>query len=138
MEVESDLISPPDDLKTRILRLFQLANEAVVEELNEAPRYSDHVDNQIPPGFSGSSTGDLGNGNGSVTGNGNGQTNQRPPRPATASQLRAIRAIAGKHRLDLPGILRQRFYVDSEEQLSISLASQLIDYLKAEVGEATR
>ena len=139
IEVESDLISRPEDLKSRIRQLFKLANEEVAEELSGNLVDGHPADaNQAPLGNIGIANGNQGYGNGRATSNGNGQNGQRSPRLATASQLRAIRAIAGKHRLDLPTILRQRFNTGSDEQLSISSASQLIDLLKAEAGEVVR
>ena len=72
------------------------------------------------------------NGNGHATngysnGNGNGRGNARP---STASQARAIRAIAGRRRVDLNQLLGDRFSVSRPEDLSISDASSLIDELK--------
>ena len=69
-----------------------------------------------------------GNGNGYSNGNGNGHRGNS--RPATASQARAIRAIAGRQRIDLQQLLGNRFSVDRPEDLSISDASSLIDELK--------
>ena len=77
------------------------------------------------------------NGNGHHTsaysnGNGNGRGNghRGNSRPATASQARAIRAIAGRQRIDLHQLLGDRFNVSRPEDLSISDASSLIDELK--------
>jgi hypothetical protein len=36
-------------------------------------------------------------------------TNQPSPRPATASQVKAIRAICARRKIDLVGLLRERF-----------------------------
>jgi hypothetical protein len=72
----------------------------------------------------------------------NGQTGNGQPRTvgrsATQSQVRAIRAIAGKRRVDLAGLLRERFCVGRPEELSIPEASALIDELKetAQHGQA--
>jgi len=55
--------------------------------------------------------------------NGNG-------RRATASQVRAIHAIANRERIDLPQLVRERFQVDRAEDLSLCDASTLIDGLK--------
>ena len=55
----------------------------------------------------------------------------RPRLPATASQVRAILAIARKQDADLEGVLRNDFGVDQPEDLSLSQASKLIDRLKA-------
>jgi hypothetical protein len=60
-----------------------------------------------------------------------GSANGRPRLPATASQVRAILAIARKQDADLEGVLRNDFGVDQPENLSLSQASKLIDRLKA-------
>jgi hypothetical protein len=79
------------------------------------------------------------NGNGPVHGNlppdstsrnnGNGHTPGKS-RPATQSQLRAIRAIASRQRLDLQKLLGARFGVGRPEDLRLADASSLIDELK--------
>ena len=111
LEVEAGLVNQPDELQERIRRLFRLAKASVDEELNG---HGDHP----------SSNGHNGNG----TSNGSGYRNGG--RPATQSQARAIRAIAGRQRVDLQQLLGDRFGVDRPEDLSISDASQLIDDLK--------
>jgi hypothetical protein len=63
-----------------------------------------------------------------------GSANGRPRLPATASQVRAILAIARKQDADLEGVLRDDFGVDQPEELSLSQASKLIDRLKAAAG----
>ncbi|MCH7814479.1 MAG: hypothetical protein IID40_10720, partial [Planctomycetes bacterium] len=55
----------------------------------------------------------------------------RPVRRATASQVRAIRAIAQKQQLDPDRLANQRFRVNDLEELTIREASTLIDELKA-------
>ena len=70
--------------------------------------------------------GNGGNGNGYFSGNGH----RGNSRPATASQARAIRAIAGRQRVDLRQLLGDRFNVDRPEDLSIADASSLIEELK--------
>lgn len=57
-------------------------------------------------------------------------------RLATASQVRAIHAIASRHKVDLAGLLTGRHEVNRPEELSIGDASALIDELKALNGEA--
>ena len=65
------------------------------------------------------------------TANGNGHTRRDNPRPATASQVRAIEAIAKRQRLDLPLYLENRFRVHEASELTLAEASSLIDELKA-------
>ena len=57
---------------------------------------------------------------------------QPSPRPATASQVRAIRAICGRRKIDLVGLLRERFGLTSADELGIREASNLIDELKSD------
>ncbi len=57
---------------------------------------------------------------------------QPSPRPATASQVKAIRAIAARRRIDLVGLLRDRFGLQTADKLGIRDASNLIDELKSD------
>jgi hypothetical protein len=52
------------------------------------------------------------------------------PRPATASQVKAIRAIAARRKIDLVGPLRERFGLTTADEFGIRQASNLIDELK--------
>jgi hypothetical protein len=61
-------------------------------------------------------------------------TNQPSPRPATASQVKAIRAIAARRKIDLVGMLRERFGLTTADELGIRQASNLIDELKSDEG----
>jgi hypothetical protein len=57
---------------------------------------------------------------------------QPSPRPATASQVRAIRAICSRRKIDLVGLLRERFGLTTADELGIRQASALIDELKSD------
>jgi hypothetical protein len=59
-------------------------------------------------------------------------TNQPSPRPATASQVKAIRAICARRKIDLVGLLRDRFGLTTADELGIRQASNLIDELKSD------
>jgi len=59
-------------------------------------------------------------------------SNQPSPRPATASQVRALRAIAARRKVDLMGLLRERFGLTTADELGIRQASNLIDELKSD------
>jgi len=59
------------------------------------------------------------------------------PRPATASQVRALRAIAARRKIDLVGLLRDRFGLLTADELGIRQASNLIDELKSDEGTST-
>ena len=106
LEVEAGLVNQPEELQERIRKLYRLAKSAVDEELNA---------NNGPAG----------------AGPHNGKNQPRVNgRRATASQVRAINAISDRNRVDLIGLLRDRFRLDRPEDLSISEASSLIDELK--------
>ena len=59
------------------------------------------------------------------------------PRPATVSQVKAIRAIAARRKIDLVGMLRERFGLTTADELGIRQASNLIDELKSDEPAAT-
>jgi hypothetical protein len=63
--------------------------------------------------------------------------NQPSPRPATASQVKAIRAIAARRKIDLVGLLRERFGLTTADELGIRQASNLIDELKGDEPTAS-
>jgi hypothetical protein len=107
LEYDSALASDPERLKERIRHLFGLAKASVEEELN----------GQAAP---------AGNGH-SANANGHRRNNGRR---ATASQVRALHAIADRQHLDLANVLQERFTVSQAEDLSITEASELIDSLK--------
>lgn len=58
-------------------------------------------------------------------------TRRSQARPATASQVRAISAIANRQRLDLSVLLHERYHLQTAAELSITEASALIDELKS-------
>lgn len=58
-------------------------------------------------------------------------------RPATSSQVRALRAIAARLGLDLDGLVAGRHDVDGPEDLSVAEAGRLIDELQREPADAT-
>jgi hypothetical protein len=107
LELDSSIIGDTDRLKDRIRQLFTLAKASVDEELagNVPAPANNHAANA----------------NGQRRGNG---------RRATASQARALHAIADRNGIELADLLRSRFGVAQPEDLSITEASSLIDELK--------
>jgi hypothetical protein len=113
LECDSGLASDPDRLKERIRYLFGLAKASVEEELNSQ---------QSGPNGTQTET----NGNGHAIGRRRDGT-----RKATASQVRALNAIASRQNLSATNLVQSRYGVDTPEDLSITEASELIDTLKA-------
>lgn len=113
IEVESALVREPDRLQEKIDYLFGQAKAS--------------VDGQLNGNREAESSGQR-DGNGHAAGNGqNGNGNGRS---ATQSQVRAIRAIASRKRIDLIVLLHDRFGVDRPDDLTLRDASTLIDELK--------
>ncbi len=112
VELDSSLVSNPDALIARTRGLFDVARRAVDEELRNG-----RTSTPQPPNGNGTS-------NASTNGNGNGQ------RAATASQLRAIRAIAKRlgHDADAAAVEVVGVHLDD---ITLPQASQLIDELKS-------
>jgi len=129
LEVDQSLIEQPARLKQRIEKLFALARAAVADELAACrPNPSDadthrrqHATAAQYPARAG-----LPADTSPAADNGRSQTE----RPATASQLRALRSIAARRGLDLATIVRGEFGC-TPSQLSLPQASWLIDHLKA-------
>jgi len=112
VELETGLVSQPDQLNERIRRLFGMARAAVEEELNHGGHQDDHDtggDRRQRPG----------------------QDHRANGRRATQSQVRAIHAIAHRQNVDLSELLRGRYQIDRADDLLIGQASELIDELKA-------
>jgi hypothetical protein len=116
LELDGGLVADPDKLKDRVRQMFLLAKASVDEELN------------------GNSSPHVGNGH---SGNGNGRSNNRRrdnTRRATASQVRALHAIADRNSINLAGVLQDRFGISQAEELTITEASSLIDELKSQTN----
>ena len=110
VELEANLVREPEQLREKIKYLFKVARQAVEEEL----------DSGQPAGNNGREKGDS-----------NGHPRQSNGRSATASQIRALHAIATREGIDLAAELHSRYGVDWPDDLAISQASDLIDALKA-------
>ncbi|MBA4020717.1 MAG: hypothetical protein C0483_26465 [Pirellula sp.] len=125
LELDSSLIGDADRLKERIRQLFGLAKASVDEELAAGAGQPITNGNGRAPAPS--------TDNGRVV----GQTNARRrdgTRSATASQVRALNAIADRRKLDLSVLLAERFQIDDAVGLTITEASSLIDELKGEAA----
>jgi hypothetical protein len=126
VELDSSLIQEPERLQERIRQVFRLAQVSVDEELARQTTGNEGSNGHTP------AANGNGNGNGRQNGNGTGHTAPRRSngRRATASQARALRAIADRQGFDLAAELQRRFGVTEPEDLSITEASQTIDALK--------
>ena len=125
MELDATLVSDPAKLQDRIRQLFGLVRTSLAEELHNGNGSATHPNGN-------------GNGNGHATNQPSARSrepatrgNGHQPRPATASQVKAIHAIAKNRGIDLSAILRERFQVRRPDDLSIGEASRLIDELKS-------
>jgi len=125
LELDSSLVTDADRLKERIRHLFGLAKAAVDEELAAGAGQPTANGNGHSPASS--------NGNSRAAGQNNGRRRDGT-RSATASQVRALNAIADRRKLDLPALLVERFQIQDAAGLTITEASSLIDELKSEAG----
>ncbi len=120
IEVESGLVREPDKLQAKVDYMFDLAKASVDAQLDG----NGHTDQSSAGGNHDHHSDTNGNGR---NGSGSRRTNGRQ---ATASQVRAIHAIANRRRLDLTTELRDRFGVDRPDDLGIGEASEFIDSIK--------
>ena len=115
LELDGGLVHDPDRLSDRIRHLFQLARASVDEELSRNGQQDPRSDSRPE------SPRRAGNG-----------------RPATQSQVRALRAIAARQKIDLAAELRRRFDVERPQDLDLSQASELIDAIKPQSSNGGR
>ena len=134
LELDTGLFQDLDGLQQVVKRAYAACNQAVHDELariagdtgkNTQPQ--EIIEVRTSPAISGTT----------VTRIQPAQfTNQPSPRPATASQVKAIRAICARRKIDLVGLLRDRFGLTTADELGIRQASNLIDELKSD-GESS-
>ncbi len=136
LECDAGLASEPDRLRERIRFLFGLAKASVEEELNGPYASGQNTSNHAANGHAAAaSSNGSGHGNGHGSGHSNGHVNgQRRDgtRRATASQVRALFAIADRQGIELGDLLRSRYGVAQADELAITEASALIDDLKGQ------
>ena len=137
LELDSAIAGEPDRLQDRIRELFGLAKASVDAELCVEPSASraassrsasQSANNHRPPhanGRNGASRGATAE----PRSNSNGRQVANNPPPATASQVRALHAIANRQGLNLEGVVRDQYGVAEPEALTIAQASELIDEL---------
>jgi len=137
VELDQGLLADPPRLQSEIDRIYGQAEEALdrqitamgTETKQDAPsRGSIHSNGHAPAVAPGPQT------NGKSA---NGSFNGGPVRPATDSQVRALRAICKRGRLDLDREAHNEFGVESAERLDLKQASQLIYLLKERQGQTS-
>ena len=139
-ELDSSLLTDSAGFQIVVQRAYQSCEQAVQNQIarltnddqSEASQPHEVVEVRTSPAISGAR----------ITTNGadSGMTNRAvfrdapSPRPATVSQVKAIRAIAARRKIDLVGMLRERFGLTTADELGIRQASNLIDELKGDEG----
>jgi hypothetical protein len=139
-ELDSSLLQDHEGFQVVVRRAYQSCEQAVQDQIarltsdgpSTATEPQEVVEVRTSPAISGAR----------ITTNGAEQpvTNRAvfrdapSPRPATASQVKAIRAIAARRKIDLVGLLRERFGLTTADELGIRQASTLIDELKSDEG----
>ena len=146
-ELDQGLLADPPRLQSEVQRIYSLAEDALERQISTmsaepAPK-QDASAKATTPGVPPAGQPQLGHANGSNHGNGhsnghatNGSAYGGMIRPATESQVRALRAIAKRNRLDLDREAHEEFGVEGADQLDVKQASALIDLLKDRVQAA--
>ena len=139
-ELDSSLLQDHEGFQIVVQRAYQSCEQAVHDQIarltHDDPRTTDQPHAQLQevievrtsPAIQGASVNRLSSPQ---------FTNQPSPRPATASQVKAIRAIAARRKIDLVGLLRERFGLTTADELGIRQASNLIDELKSDEGTSS-
>jgi hypothetical protein len=138
-ELDSSLLQDHEGFQIVVQRAYQSCEQAVQDQIArltsdapEGPQPQEVVEVRTSPAISGArittNSADTYPTNRAVI------RDQPSPRPATASQVRAIRAIAARRKIDLVGLLRERFGLSTADELGIRQASNLIDELKSDEG----
>ena len=132
-ELDSSLLQDHEGFQIVVQRAYESCEKAVQDQItrltsDDQPEPTQHqppeiVEVRTAPTVSGASVNRL---------SAPQFTNQPSPRPATASQVKAIRAIAARRKIDLVGLLRERFGLTTADELGIRQASALIDELKSD------
>jgi hypothetical protein len=120
VEVDSGMLASPEALQEKVRLLYRFADQAVEDELNQ---HSEGLLHEEPRATA------------AVNSNDDCETEEasieQPVRGLTENQMRAIYALARKHRLSAAQLVRERFKLQHVEDMDIRQASRLIDELKS-------
>jgi hypothetical protein len=149
-ELDSSLLQDHEGFQVVVRRAYQSCEQAVQDQIarltSDGPvvaRPQEIVEVRTSPAISGATVTRIPAAQ-IVTNGADPQATNRAvfrdapsPRPATASQVKAIRAIAARRKIDLVGLLRERFGLTTADELGIRQASALIDELKSDEPATT-
>jgi hypothetical protein len=149
-ELDSSLLQDREGFQIVVRRAYQSCEQAVQDQIArltsdgpEASQPQEIIEVRTSPAISGARVTTNG-ADSQATNSADTQATNRAvfreapsPRPATASQVRALRAIAARRKIDLVGLLRERFGLTTADELGIRQASNLIDELKGDEPAAT-
>jgi hypothetical protein len=132
-ELDSSLLQDHEGFQAVVQRAYQSCEQAVQDQIarltNDSPdepnQPQEVIEVRTSPAISGATVSRFQPAQFS---------NQPSPRPATTSQVRAIRAICSRRKIDLLTLLRERYGIQTADELGIRQASNLIDELKSDEG----
>ena len=134
-ELDSTLLQDHEGFQVVVQRAYQSCEKAVQDQIarltsddQTCVQPQEVIEVRTSPAISGASVNRL---------SAPQFTNQPSPRPATVSQVRAIRAICSRRKIDLLNLLRERFGLTTADELGIRQASNLIDELKSDEPTAS-
>jgi len=122
-ELDSSLLQDHEGFQVVVQRAYQSCEKAVQDQItrltldgpDESSQPPEIVEVRTAPTITGASVNRIPAAQFS---------NQPSPRPATASQMKAIWAIAARRRIDLVGLLRERLGLTTADELGIRQASE--------------
>ena len=136
-ELDSSLLNDTEGFQIVVQRAYQSCEQAVQDQIarlttdgESEPQSQEVVEVRTSPAISGAQI--TTNGADTRLTNRAVIRDQPSPRPATASQVRAIRAICSRRKIDLVSLLRDRYGLTTADELGIRQASNLIDELKSD------
>ncbi len=144
-ELDSSLLQDHEGFQIVVQRAYQSCEQAVQDQIarltsdgDSEPQPQEVFEVRTSPAIQGArittnrAEQSVANGADTYATNRAVMRDQPSPRPATASQVRAIRAICSRRKIDLVSLLRERFGLTAADELGIRQASNLIDELKGD------